>query len=152
MLFLFVSELSLTYNFYHKQGYLKHLLRNKTVLFFVLALISVVVGNLLKTVILGIQLDWNVTLPTEFNWYVYEKIVLYLAFYLLYSIISAPYYREIFMAVITVGICLITIYFYRYGTWSGWTKAYYISSLSFLFEFLWESITTKLRRCFVNMV
>ena len=131
--FFFVSGLSLTYNFYHKQGYLKYFLRNKAVFLFVLSLISVGGGNLLKTVILGTQLDWNVTLLTQFNWYVYEMIVFYIAFYLLYSMITVPHYREILMAVITVGICFITIYFCRYGTWSGWTQSYYTSSFSFLF-------------------
>ena len=130
--FFFVSGLSLTYNFNHKQGYLKHFLRNKAVFLFILALISVVVGNLLKTVILGMQLDWNVTLLTQFNWYVYEMIVFYIAFNLLYSMINVPYCREILMAVITVGIFLMTIYFDIYDIWAG-AHSYYISCFSFLF-------------------
>lgn len=148
--FFYVSGLSLTYNFYHKQDYLKHFLRNKVLFLLVLALISALIGNLLRTFFLNVPLNWNIAMLTEFNWYVYEMIVFYIAFYLLYSMIFMPYYREFFMAVITVGICLITIYFDRYGSWFGWTKAYYISSFSFLFGIVmgehYDGIRSRFRK------
>lgn len=131
--FFYVSGLSLIYNFYNKQGYLKHFLRNKIVFFIMIACVSVLVGNLLKTIFLQVPLHLSVTLLTTFNWYVYEMLVFYLLFFLLYSLIDKPLCREILMVVITLGICLITMYFDRYGSWIGWTKSYYLSCFSFPF-------------------
>lgn len=131
--FFYVSGLSFTYNFYNKQGYLKHFVRNKIVFFIIIACVSMLVGNLLKTIFLQVPLYLSVTLLITFNWYVYEMLVFYLLFFLLFSVIDKPIYREMLMVIITLEICLITIYFYRYGLWSDWVKSYYLSCFSFPF-------------------
>lgn len=131
--FLFVSGLSLTYNFYHKQGYLRHFLRNKALYLFIVTSLSMLVGNLLKAVILNISLGWSIVLLTQFNWYIYEILIFYITFYLVYSKVQKKYYRELIILAVTMGISFITVYFDKYGEWSGWTKSYYISCFSFLY-------------------
>ena len=45
---------------------------------------------------------------------------------------------------------VITLYFYKYGEWAGWSQAYYISSFSFPFGILmseyFESIMSRLNK------
>ena len=146
--FFYISALSITYNFYNKQGYLKHFVRNKIVFFIVIACVSLLVGNLLKTIFLQVPLYFNLTLLTTLNWYVYEMLVFYFLFFLLYSLIDTSVHREILMTVITLCICLITIYFDRYGSWTGWTKSYYLSCFSFPFGIVMGEHYDRIKRKF----
>lgn len=146
--FFYISALSLTYNFYNKQGCLKHFVRNKIVFFIMIACVSMLVGNLLKTIFLQVPLYLNVAMLTTFNWYVYEMIVFYFLFFALYSLIDKPVHREILMTVITLGICLFTIYSDRYGSWTGWTKSYYLSCFSFPFGIIMGEHYAQIKRKF----
>lgn len=146
--FLFVSGLSLTYNFYHKQGYLKHFLRNKVLYLFIVTSLSMLIGNILKAIILKDPLGWGIVLLTRFNWYIYEILIFYITFYLVYSKVRGKYYRELIILIVTLAVFFITIYFDRYGEWSGWTKSYYISCFSFLYGIVIVEHFNQIKRKF----
>ena len=150
--FFFASGVSLTYNFYHKQGYLKHFLRNKALYLFIVAFLSLLAGNLLKAVILKVSLNWGIVLLTQFNWYIYEILIFYFTFYFVYSKVQKKYYRELIILAVTVVICFTTIYFDRHGEWGGWGKSYYISCFSFPYGIIIGEHFDQIKRKFCGHV
>lgn len=148
--FFFVSGLSLTYNFRTRQNYLKNFIKNKVVVLFLFAVLNQVIYHILQAAILNEKLNISLSLLSEFNWYIYEMIVFYIMFYIVFRFIDKSIVRNITIFFITFLVAVITLYFYRYGKWSGWSMAYYISSFSFPFGILmseyFESIMSRLNK------
>ncbi len=148
--FFFVSGISLTYNFRTRQNYLKNFIKNKVVVLFLFAVLNQVIYHILKAVILNEKLNIRLSFFGEFNWYIYEMIVFYIMFYMVFRFIDKSIVRNITLFFLTFLVAVITLYFYKYGEWAGWSQAYYISSFSFPFGILmseyFESIMNRLNK------
>ena len=148
--FFFVSGISLTYNFRTRQNYLKNFIKNKVVVLFLFAVLNQVIYHILKAVILNEKLNIRLSFFSEFNWYIYEMIVFYIMFYMVFRFIDKGIVRNIILFFLTFLVAVITLYFYKYGEWAGWSQAYYISSFSFPFGILmseyFESIMSRLNK------
>lgn len=132
--FFYVSGFSLLYNLRTKENYLQHFLRNKMLSLFIIALLSQLVSRILAAGILHEKLNINVALLGTFNWYIYEMLIFYLVFYLTYRLKGMDIGGGwIILFIATFIIAVTTLYFFRYGSWTGWTAVYYFSSLSFPF-------------------
>lgn len=148
--FFFVSGISLTYNFRTRQNYLKNFIKNKVIVLFLFAVLNQVIYHILQAVILNEKLNISLSFFSEFNWYIYEMIVFYIMFYIAFRFIDKSIVRNIALFFLTFLVAVITLYFYKYGEWSGWSGAYYISSFSFPFGILmseyFESIMSRLNK------
>ena len=130
--FLFISGLSMTYHFSHDSNYLNHFIKNKVIFLIIVALLSRIVGLVLK-MLSGITCSWNASLVIDWNWYINEMLFFYVAFYVSFRAIPFKTCREIFLLTLTIILFFITIYFFRYGEWRGWQKEYFISCFSFVY-------------------
>ena len=131
--FFMASGISLSYNFEHKEGYLKGFIRNKIILLAVFALIAQLIGKAISSIVLGEYFALDVRILTGMNWYIYEMAVLYLIFYMVNKYVKKSVVKETLFYLSALIICLVTLYFFRHGSWEGWSPAYYYSTFSFPF-------------------
>jgi peptidoglycan/LPS O-acetylase OafA/YrhL len=130
--FFIVSGWSLTYNFYNKKDYLRGFLKSKALKLVMFALVCEVVGRVLRVVFLNDGFTIDISLITSWNWYIYETVVYYIAFYVVYKSFYDKSERVILMGVISLLVSVFTWYMSNsFDTF--WTHAFHFSSLCFWF-------------------
>lgn len=129
--FFIVSGWSLTYNFKNKTDYLKGFIINKAVKLFIFAFICEIIDRLISFLILKKPIGIDSGLLTNYNWYVYETIVFYIAFYFSYKYLKHKNLRVLAMAIVSVAVSVFTWYMSN-NTETFWTHAFHFSSLCFL--------------------
>lgn len=129
--FFCVSGWGLSFNYDIKENYLKGFIKRKIVKLAILALETEVIVRGLKLLILqeNPRLDMNLLLG--WNWYIYELIVLYMCFWLIYRTKLRLVEKQITLWICTIILAIFFWELYRHGTWSGWTFAFYYSIFSF---------------------
>ena len=65
-----VSGLSLSYNFERKKEYLKGFIKKKILVLMVFAFVAYIIGEILKSAILGIPVKIDIRFITGWNWYI----------------------------------------------------------------------------------
>lgn len=68
--FFMVSGLSLSYNFERKKEYLKGFIKKKILVLMVFAFVAYIIGEILKSAILGIPVKIDIRFITGWNWYI----------------------------------------------------------------------------------
>ena len=131
--FFVISGWSLCYNFYNKSDYLRGFLIRKPAKLFIFALVCEMVGRILNAICIkerGISIDIGII--TNINWYVYEIIVYYILFYVVYKL---QWHKKKRVIVIMVGSAIVSIFtlVMSNGTQSFWTHAFHFSSLCFAY-------------------
>lgn len=158
--FLCVSGWSLAYNFDKKDNYLSGFLFRKVLKLGALSIEAQLVGRLLKTLFLKDKFRLDLGILLEWNWYIYECIVMYVLFYIIYKNIPKEKSRTI---LIWISCIMVALYFwamFNVGSWSGWTFAYYYSTLSFamgitIHELYKKNIINMFflkRACFISLL
>lgn len=129
--FFIISGWSLTYNFYNKTDYLKGFIINKAVKLFLFAFVCEIIDRLISCVVLRKPISIDIGLFTNYNWYVYETIVFYIAFYFSYKYLKQKNIRVLAMAAVSVAVSVFALHMSNnYDTF--WTHAFHFSSLCFL--------------------
>ena len=129
--FFAVSGWSLSYNYEVKTNYLKNFWKRKIVKLALLALETEAVTQVAMKLIFKDSFYFNNSILTDVNWYIYEMIALYIGFWLIYKTQKDMLKREISVWIFSFGVAVFTWAMYKYGSWSGWTYAFYYSTMSF---------------------
>lgn len=129
--FFTVSGWSLAYNFDYKEKYLEKFWIRKIMKLVLLAIETEIVAQFLMYIFLKKRFYINITILNDINWYIYEILVLYVLFWVSFRYFPKPLIREIFVWLISIFVAIGTWLLYRYGSWSGWSYAYYYSVLCF---------------------
>lgn len=86
--FFIISGWSLTYNFYNKKNYLGSFLKNKVLKLIIFAVVCQIVGKLSNWLVLHKPVSVGVELITGWNWYIYEIVAYYIAFFFIYRFLK----------------------------------------------------------------
>lgn len=133
--FFIISGFSISYNYYNKDNYLKRFLINKALKIFLYALICEFTTRFISKMITDQCREYDISLLTDLNWYIYEIIYFYLAFYIIYRLIKNKTVRIILLTIISLIFSIATVYLSnKYSSY--WTHAYHYSSLCFLWGVL----------------
>lgn len=147
--FLFVSGFSMAYNNKIRSTYMDHFLRNKVFLLMVFALISQIVEKILAFALCGSE-PKVIELLSGWNWYVYEIIVFYFAFAGVNRFISNKGARLTVLFLVAILISVATLLGWKYGSWTGWTRSFYVSTFLFPFgvfcEYYYDEIIAFARK------
>lgn len=145
--FFVVSGWSLAYNYNTKSDYLEGFWKRKVFKLVLLAVETEVIAKILCLVISKKEIVVDLTILCDINWYIYEMIFLYIVYWITYRFIKNNLFREITIWILSVFIAIVTWMLYKYGSWDGWTYAYYFSTLCFplgvSIHKSWERIQNK---------
>lgn len=133
--FFIVSGWSLSYNFYNKDNYLKGFLINKAFKLFMFAFVCEIVSRLLNLIFLDKAVIVNWGLILNYNLYIYEMIVFYIAFYIAHKIKWGKRVRLLFLLVISIIISIVCVYMSN-NYESFWPHSTHFSSLCFVWGIL----------------
>lgn len=116
-IFFLISGYGLAYGFYNKKDYLKGFIKNRLVkIIFPLMIVTIYDIFLSKRISLGFIIENNG------RWYVYELLLLYMIFYLVYR--YCPKHQLVAVAVLS-GILVLTGYLLNLGNhWYGSTMCF----------------------------
>lgn len=105
----------------------------KVIKLFIYALICELITRIIECIFLNKPIVLNLKILTSFNWYIYELIVFYIAFYCIYSAISLPRKRICFLFLVSCLVSVFTWYMSNKGYPYFWTHAFHFSSLCFVY-------------------
>lgn len=139
--FFFVSAFGMVHSFYQKPDYLKGFLIRKPFYLFLLAVVIFVFNctvDALGSWSLG-YCDWRGSGIAEAffsrtNWYLWEQILFYLLFYVIYR-----YVKKYRVALITVVTLIFATVVFLNGAIQGW----YASAMAFPLGLLWGEYTNR---------
>lgn len=141
--FFVVSGWSLAYNYDYRNDYLKGFFKKKILKLMLLTIETEIITQVLQLIFLRKSMYFNRSILLNVNWYIYEMIVLYVVFWISYKFIKQTIAREIVIWIISGFICVGYWLLYKYGSWEGWTFAYYYSALSFPFGIMVHRLYEK---------
>lgn len=141
--FFFISGWSMAYNYDNNSVYLNGFLYRKTIRLCLLAFEAELFSRILYKVLLKQSLSPSIEWIVNWNWYIYEMLVFYFLFWLIYKYISGEKRKLVLLFILVAVNTIILWLMYLYGRWDGWTYAYYFSSFSFPFGIAMHKLIEK---------
>lgn len=122
--FFFVSGWGLCRSYHQKEHYLDKFLVRKCPYLIVLSLLAFAVRIIVLLVTRNYDTNQNIVMYyfKSTNWYIWELLVFYILFYLVYRFVLS--YRCVIIALVTFGLMTAVFFF-------GFPQGYYSSSLAF---------------------
>ena len=155
--FLMISGWSMAYNYDNKESYLYQFGRRKILKLCFLVLETELVTKVVQVCFLKERIFVSLDLLADINWYIYEILALYVVFWVAYTVFKEDVWKRNFVILVfSLSIAIVTWVMYRYGSWEGWTYAFYFSTLSFplgiYIHTMWKSIMGHKDKIFVVCV
>ncbi len=138
--FFFISGWSLSINHKTKPGYMRFFYK-KIIMLIYLATFCEIIRNVLKLAFHQTPVSFGLNLITNWNWYIYELLLLYIVFGAIYNLNLPSVSKAITLSIVT--IISLTISWFTLGHEQG-NSVWYYSTLCFPFGCLFNNYYSHL--------